>query len=62
MRHALSAQKVGVDIISLDGSECAGHPGEGDVGNFVLQARGAQVLHCPYVRSTPFNRVGSSSR
>jgi len=51
IRHALSAQRIGVDIVSLDGFECAGHPGEGDVGNFVLQAKGAQVLTVPYVCS-----------
>jgi hypothetical protein len=38
VRHALAAEKLGVDIVSLDGFECAGHPGEADVGNFVLQA------------------------
>lgn len=51
IRHAVSAQKLGVDIISLDGFECAGHPGEGDVGNFVLQAKGARVLKIPFVCS-----------
>lgn len=51
IRHALSAQKLGVDIISLDGFECAGHPGEGDVGNYVLQAKGARVLTTPYICS-----------
>jgi len=51
IRHAISAEKHGVDIISLDGFECAGHPGEGDVGNFVLQAKGARVLTKPYVCS-----------
>mmetsp|Transcript_2940 Transcript_2940/g.6203 ORF Transcript_2940/g.6203 Transcript_2940/m.6203 type:complete len:307 (+) Transcript_2940:3-923(+) len=51
IRHALSAQKLGVDIISLDGFECAGHPGEDDVGNLVLQAKGARVLTAPYVCS-----------
>ncbi|CAB9518397.1 Nitronate monooxygenase [Seminavis robusta] len=49
IRHALSAERMGVDIISLDGFECAGHPGEGDVGNYVLQAKGALVL-----KKTPF--------
>ena len=40
-RHAKSAvKKFGVDAISLDGFECAGHPGEEDIGNFVLQAQG----------------------
>lgn len=51
IRHALSAEKLGVDIISLDGFECGGHPGEDDVGNFVLQAKGAKVLTKPFVCS-----------
>jgi len=51
IRHALKAQAMGVDIVSLDGFECAGHPGEEDVGNFVLQARGCQELAVPYVCS-----------
>jgi NAD(P)H-dependent flavin oxidoreductase YrpB (nitropropane dioxygenase family) len=51
IRHAQSAERYGVDIISLDGFECAGHPGEADVGNFVLQAKGAQVLSKPFVCS-----------
>ena len=51
IRHALSAEKLGVDIISLDGLECAGHPGEGDVGNYVLQAKGARVLRTPFLCS-----------
>lgn len=51
MRHALSAERLGVDIISLDGFECAGHPGEADIGNFVLQAKGARALKTPFVCS-----------
>jgi NAD(P)H-dependent flavin oxidoreductase YrpB (nitropropane dioxygenase family) len=51
IRHALSAERYGVDIISLDGMECAGHPGEEGVGNFVLQAKGAKALSKPYVCS-----------
>jgi len=51
VRHSVSAIRHGADIISLDGFECAGHPGEDDVGNFVLQARGAQVLTVPYICS-----------
>jgi len=35
----------------LDGFECAGHPGEGGVGNYVLQAKGANVLQVPYICS-----------
>jgi len=51
IRHALKAEGYGVDIVSLDGFECAGHPGEEDVGNFVLQARGAVALKVPYLCS-----------
>jgi len=36
VRHALSAEKHGCDIISIDGFECAGHPGEDDIGLIVL--------------------------
>ena len=50
-RHAKSAQKMGADAISLDGFECAGHPGEEDIGNFILQAMGARELTVPYVAS-----------
>ena len=47
----MKAEKAGVDIISLDGFECAGHPGEEDIGNYVLQAKGAKVLTKPYICS-----------
>eukprot|EP00697_Spironema_sp_BW2_P009766 gnl/Spiro4/24769_TR12314_c0_g1_i1.p1 gnl/Spiro4/24769_TR12314_c0_g1~~gnl/Spiro4/24769_TR12314_c0_g1_i1.p1 ORF type:complete len:347 (-),score=106.06 gnl/Spiro4/24769_TR12314_c0_g1_i1:110-1111(-) len=50
-RHALKAQKLGVDMISLDGFECAGHPGEEDTGNFLLQALGAVRLSIPFICS-----------
>ena len=50
-RHAKSAQKMGADAISLDGFECAGHPGEEDIGNWILQAQGARDLSVPYVAS-----------
>ena len=36
MRHAKSAERLGVDMISMDGFDCAGHPGEEDIGNWVL--------------------------
>jgi NAD(P)H-dependent flavin oxidoreductase YrpB (nitropropane dioxygenase family) len=39
VRHAVTAERLGCDAISMDGFECGGHPGEEDVGNFVLQAR-----------------------
>ena len=51
VRHALSAEKVGVDSVSVDGFECAGHPGEDDVTNLVLLAAAKQRLNIPMVAS-----------
>lgn len=51
VRHALSAERNGVDIVSIDGLECAGHPGEGDVGGLVLIPAAARVLKIPIVAS-----------
>ncbi|KIY71537.1 inosine monophosphate dehydrogenase [Cylindrobasidium torrendii FP15055 ss-10] len=51
VRHAKSAQKLGVDILSIDGFECAGHPGEEDIGGLVLLARAAEELKIPYIAS-----------
>lgn len=51
IRHAKSAERNGVDILSIDGLECAGHPGEDDVGGLVLLARAAQELKVPYIAS-----------
>lgn len=45
IRHALAAEKLGVDIVSLDGFECAGHPGEADVGNYVLQVMSFKIAY-----------------
>lgn len=44
-------QKLGVDCLSIDGFECAGHPGEDDIGGLVLLARAAQELSIPYIAS-----------
>jgi len=51
IRHALKAEKLGADIISVDGFECAGHPGEDDIGNFFLLAKAGRVLSVPFVAS-----------
>ena len=51
VRHALSAQRNGVDAISIDGFECAGHPGEDDIGGLVLFAAAARQLSIPVVAS-----------
>lgn len=44
IRHALKAARLGVDMISMDGFDCGGHPGEEDVGNWVLLAKAGRVL------------------
>jgi NAD(P)H-dependent flavin oxidoreductase YrpB (nitropropane dioxygenase family) len=51
VRHALSAQKYGVDIVSIDGFECAGHPGEDDIPGMVLIPAAVRVLEIPVVAS-----------
>ena len=51
VRHALSAQRKGVDIISIDGFECAGHPGEDDVPGLVLIPLAVQALDVPVIAS-----------
>lgn len=47
VRHALSAQKAGVDAVSIDGFEAAGHPGEDDIPGLVLIPAAAQALDIP---------------
>ena len=51
VRHALKAQRIGCDALSVDGFECAGHPGEDDVPNFILLPRCAQELQVPFIAS-----------
>lgn len=51
VRHALAAERIGVDIVSIDGFECAGHPGEDDVPGLVLIPLAARALRIPVVAS-----------
>jgi nitronate monooxygenase len=51
VRHALSAERKGVDAISIDGFECAGHPGEDDVPGLVLIPAATRVLSIPVIAS-----------
>tara|TARA_B110001450_G_C17609137_1_gene476466 strand:+ start:77 stop:1054 length:978 start_codon:yes stop_codon:yes gene_type:complete len=51
VRHALKAQKIGCDAVSVDGFECGGHPGEDDIPNFILLPRAADELTIPFVAS-----------
>lgn len=51
VRHAVKAQAVGVDCVSIDGLECAGHPGEDDVGGLILFPATADKLTIPIIAS-----------
>jgi len=51
VRHALKAERVGVAAVSIDGFECAGHPGEEDVPGLVLFPAAADKLNIPVVAS-----------
>ncbi|KAB0564492.1 nitronate monooxygenase [Ochrobactrum sp. MYb15] len=51
VRHALSAERAGVDAISIDGFEAAGHPGEDDIGGLVLFAAAAMQVKIPLIAS-----------
>lgn len=54
IRHAQSAVKLGVDFLSIDGFECAGHVGESDITNFILLSRARQTLKVPFIASGGF--------
>lgn len=54
IRHAESAIKLGVDFLSIDGFECAGHVGESDITNFILLSRARQTLKVPFIASGGF--------
>lgn len=51
VRHALKAEAIGCDAVSVDGFECGGHPGEDDVPNFILLPRAAEELKVPFLAS-----------
>jgi nitronate monooxygenase len=54
VRHALKAQSVGVDAVSIDGFECAGHPGEDDIPGLVLIPAAADKLDICLIASGGF--------
>lgn len=51
VRHALKAERIGCDAVSVDGFECGGHPGEDDVPNMILLPRAAEELKIPFLAS-----------
>ncbi|GAA6157544.1 nitronate monooxygenase family protein [Pyruvatibacter sp. HU-CL02332] len=54
VRHALSAERMGVDAISIDGFECAGHPGEDDIPGLILIPAAADKVKIPMIASGGF--------
>jgi nitronate monooxygenase len=54
IRHSLKAESIGCDMVSVDGFECAGHPGEDDVTNLILLPLAARRLKIPYIASGGF--------
>src|SRR3546814_305610 len=54
VRHALSAERMGVDAISIDGFECAGHPGEDDIPGLILIPAAADKVKIPLIASGGF--------
>lgn len=54
VRHALSAERMGVDVVSIDGFECAGHPGEDDIPGLILIPAAADKVSVPIIASGGF--------
>ncbi|MEU8654201.1 nitronate monooxygenase family protein [Streptomyces sp. NPDC048737] len=54
VRHAVKAERIGVDAVSIDGFECAGHPGEDDVPGLVLIPAVTRRLSVPVIASGGF--------
>ena len=59
VRHALKAQSVGVSAITIDGFECAGHPGEDDIPSLVLLPQAAEALDVPVAGCGGFSAAKS---
>jgi NAD(P)H-dependent flavin oxidoreductase YrpB (nitropropane dioxygenase family) len=54
VRHALKAERLGVDAVSIDGFECAGHPGEDDIPGLILIPCTADKIRIPFIASGGF--------
>lgn len=54
VRFAKTAERIGCDVISIDGMECAGHPGEEDLSSLILVPLTADAVEVPVVASGGF--------
>jgi NAD(P)H-dependent flavin oxidoreductase YrpB (nitropropane dioxygenase family) len=54
VRHSVKAEQIGCDAVSVDGFECAGHPGEDDIPGLILLPRAAEELTIPFIASGGF--------
>ena len=54
VRHGIKAQKIGCDAVSMDGFECAGHPGEDDIPNLILLPIARDAISIPMIASGGF--------
>ncbi|MDP6345075.1 MAG: nitronate monooxygenase family protein [Alphaproteobacteria bacterium] len=54
VRHSLKAERIGCDAVSVDGFECAGHPGEDDIPGLILLPAAADKLSIPFIGSGGF--------
>lgn len=54
VRFARTAQRIGCDVVSIDGFECAGHPGEEDVTSLILIPRTVDSVDIPVIASGGF--------
>lgn len=54
VRHAIKAEKIGCDVVSIDGFEAAGHPGEDDVTSLILIPLTRDAISLPIIASGGF--------
>lgn len=54
VRHGLKAEKIGCAAVSIDGFECAGHPGEDDIPGLVLIPAAVDKIKIPIIASGGF--------
>ncbi len=54
VRFARTAQRIGCDAVSIDGFECAGHPGEEDITSLVLIPLTVDAVEIPVIASGGF--------